>query len=610
MNRRDLLVSSAALACTAGSAFAETATPGSAGKGQIGEGGRLNALFDAIMTEALDHSPEFTTSLGLDNGARAAAKAKLDDRSIPAQDAAVARTADQLRRLRAIDRMALTPADQVNYDCVLYTTELQDQGNREFPIYGGPYQISQLTGAYQAVPDFLDSQHSIETKADADAYLSRLSAFAVALDQEIDLVRHDVAKGVTPPDFILDKTLIQMTALRDAPADKSNLVQSVVRRARDKNIAGDYATLAAAIYVGKVQPALDRQIALLKDLRRTAVHEAGVGRLPQGEAFYALSLKSWTTSDMAPDEIHRTGLALVAEQSAEIDTILRAQGLSQGSVGQRLRALYDDPKYRYPNTDAGKDKLIADLNLKVAAVQARLPAYFGTLPKAKLDIRRVPKFTEAGAPGGYYEPGTLDGTRNGAYYINLRDTAEVPSWTLPTLTFHEGIPGHHLQGSLAMEHNLPLIRKVQWFSGYGEGWALYAEQLAVEMGMYDDDPLGHVGQLHDSLFRAVRLVVDSGIHSKGWSRERAISYYVETLGDQDASATTEVERYCVWPGQACSYMLGKLDWLRQRAKAKAALGPRYDIRQFHDAGLLPGAMPLAVLDRMIDSYIAAKGSAV
>jgi len=601
MNRRDLLLSSAALACTAGSALAQTTTPD-----VMGEGARLNALFDAIMTQAFDNSPEFTTSLGLDNGARAAAKAKLDDRSIPAQDAAIARTTDQLRRLRAIDRTALSPADRVNYDCVLYTTELQDQGNRQFPIYGGPYEISQLTGAYQALPDFLDSQHSIETTADADAYLSRLSAFATALDQEIELVRHDVAKGVTPPDFILDKALIQMTALRDAPADKSNLVQSVVRRAKAKNLPGDYATPAAAIYTDKVQPALDRQIALLKDLRRTAVHDAGVGRLPQGEAFYALSLKNWTTSDMAPDEIHRTGLSLVAEQSAQIDSILKAQGLSQGTVGHRLRALYDDPKYRYPNTDEGKDKLIADLNLKVAAVQARLPAYFGALPKAKLDIRRVPKFTEAGAPGGYYEPGTLDGTRNGAYYINLRDTAEVPSWTLPTLTFHEGIPGHHLQGSLAMENHLPLIRKVQWFSGYGEGWALYAEQLAVEMGMYDNDPLGHVGQLHDSLFRAVRLVVDSGIHSKGWSREQAIKYYVETLGDQDASATTEVERYCVWPGQACSYMLGKLDWLRLRAKAKSALGPRYDIRQFHDAGLLPGAMPLGVLDRVIDGYIAAK----
>jgi uncharacterized protein (DUF885 family) len=277
--------------------------------------------------------------------------------------------------------------------------------------------------------------------------------------------------------------------------------------------------------------------------------------------------------------------------------------MSQGTVGERLRALYDDPKYRYPNTDEGKVKLIADLNVKVAQVQAKLPEWFKTLPKAKLDIRRVPKATEAGAPGGYYQNGSLDGARPGAYYINLRDTAEVPTWTLPTLTFHEGIPGHHLQLSLAQEAPLPMIRKIQFFSGYGEGWALYAEQLAVEMGMYQDDPLGHVGQLHDAMLRGVRLVVDTGLHSQGWSREQAIKYYVEALGDQDASATTEVERYCVWPGQACSYMLGKLDWLRLRQKAKDTLGDKFDIRTFHDAGLLSGAMPLAVLDRRIDAYI-------
>jgi uncharacterized protein (DUF885 family) len=197
----------------------------------------------------------------------------------------------------------------------------------------------------------------------------------------------------------------------------------------------------------------------------------------------------------------------------------------------------------------------------------------------------------------------LDGSRPGAYYINLRDTAEVPAWTLPTLTFHEGIPGHHLQGSLALETDLPLIRKTQFFSGYGEGWALYAEQLAGEMGLYDDDPLGHVGQLHDSMFRAVRLVVDTGLHSQGWSREQAVKYFVDTLGDQEASAVTEVERYCVWPGQACSYMLGKLDWLRLRQKARDAMGARFDIKTFHDAGLLAGAMPLKVLDGRIDDYI-------
>ena len=417
-------------------------------------------------------------------------------------------------------------------------------------------------------------------------------------------MRHDVGLGVVPPDFILRKTLIQLKALRDQPATQSNLVQSLVRRTREKGIAGNWEASATAAYQTRIQPAIDRQMELLSGLLPKSSPQAGVERLPGGgQAFYELSLKSWTTSDMAPADIHRLGLQLVAEQSAQIDTILKAQGYSQGTVGQRLRALYDDPKYRYPNTDAGKDQLIAHLNQLVQKMQARLPQYFGVLPKARLEIHRVPKATEAGAPGGYYESGALDGSRPGVYYINLRDTAETPSWTLPTLTYHEGIPGHHLQGSLAIEAGLPLIRKIQFFSGYGEGWALYCEQLAVEMGAYDDDPLGHVGQLHDSVFRAVRLVVDTGLHSQGWSREQAIRYYTGAIGDPEASATTEVERYCVWPGQACSYMLGKIVWLRQRARAKQALGPRFDIRKFHDAGLLSGAMPLSVLDTRIGEYI-------
>jgi uncharacterized protein (DUF885 family) len=308
---------------------------------------------------------------------------------------------------------------------------------------------------------------------------------------------------------------------------------------------------------------------------------------------------------MTPDEVHQTGLDLVASLSAQIDALMKKQGMTQGTVGQRLRAMYEDPKYRYPNTDAGKEKLLADLNEKVQAVRAKLPQWFGQLPKANVEIRRVPKAIEAGAPGGYYNSPSLDGSRPGIYWINLRDTAEVPSWTLPTLTYHESIPGHHLQISLANEaKDLPLLRKTLFNSGYVEGWALYAEQLAVEMGMYDHDPLGHIGQLHDAMFRAVRLVVDSGMHHKRWSREQAVKYAVDTLGDQEATLVTEIERYCVWPGQACSYMVGKLTWLKVRDKARKAMGRRFDIRSFHDAGLLSGVMPLDVLERRIDSYIA------
>jgi uncharacterized protein (DUF885 family) len=309
---------------------------------------------------------------------------------------------------------------------------------------------------------------------------------------------------------------------------------------------------------------------------------------------------------MSPKELHQMGLDVVADHTAKIDAIMKANGLTTGTVGERLRAMYDDPKFRYPNTDAGKEKLIADLNAKVHEIRALLPKYYGTLPKAELIITRVPKYIEAGAPGGYYNSGSLDGSRPGNYYINLRDTAEVPSWTLPTLTYHEGIPGHHLQISIAQETTLPLIRKIVGFTAYVEGWALYSEQCAAEMGLYDNDPWGHIGQLHDAMFRGVRLVVDSGMHAMHWSREQAVKYYVDTLGDQDASAITEIERYCVWPGQACAYMVGKLTILRLRDKARTALGGKFDIREFHDAVLLGGAVPLTVLETIIDGYIAAR----
>ena len=283
--------------------------------------------------------------------------------------------------------------------------------------------------------------------------------------------------------------------------------------------------------------------------------------------------------------------------------------MADGTVGKRLATLAADPKTLYANTDEAKETLLADLNAKVAVVQAKLPAYFGALPKAHVQIRRVPKAIEAGAPGGYYQSGTLDGSRPGAYYINLRDTAEWPRWALPTLTYHESIPGHHLQITLANEtQGLPVLRKISGNSGYQEGWALYAEQLAVEMGLYEGDPLGAIGQLQAALFRAVRLVVDSGLHAQGWSRDRAVDYFVDTLGEKRTSAVTEVERYCVWPGQACSYMIGKLTWLRLRDRARTALGAKFDLRKFHDAGLLSGALPLDVLATVIDEHIKAERS--
>lgn len=617
LDRRNLLktgAASAALALlstpalTAAARAAASAAP-KATPAQASAGKKLAALFDAFVQEGLDRSPEGVTSLGLDTGKRAYQKSELSQASLAEVARNKALTESQYKRLAAFDRGLLDTHDRISYDVVMFGLKNGAAADKAFDYgpggAGSPYILSQLTGAYQSIPDFLDSQHSIENKPDAEAYLSRLSAFGRQMNQEVEVVEHDAGLGCVPPDFVIARALDQMTKFRATPADKSVLVDSIVRRTKAKAIGGTWGAEAEKIVREKVYPALENQIALMKKLQKHATHDAGVWKLPKGGEYYRDSLTFWTTSSKSPAEIHQIGLDLVARFTAQIDTIMKAHGMTKGTVGQRLRGMFTDPKFRYPNTDAGKEKLLVDLNAKVKDITARLPKYFDTLPKAGLVIKRVPKYIEAGAPGGYYNNASLDGKRPGIYYINLRDTAEVPSWTLPTLTFHEGIPGHHLQLSIQQEADIPLIRKLSFFSAYIEGWALYSEQLAVEMGMYDNDPMGHIGQLHDAMLRAVRLVVDTGMHSMKWSREKAIRYYADTLGDQEASATTEIERYCVWPGQACSYMLGKLELLELRAKAKKALGSRFDIRKFHDAVLLDGAVPLSVLDTEIDAYIQA-----
>jgi uncharacterized protein (DUF885 family) len=593
MDRRTMMIGSAFAALAA----AARALPQGADNSKL-----LNALFDQFMTENLDISPLFVTSLGMDTGARARQKSEIDDGSEAGIERQKALTASQVARLRAFDRASLSASAAISYDVVMYGLRTNDEANKAFRYgtggAGQPYVLCQLDGSYQQLPSFLDNQHTIETKADVDAYIARLAGFATLLDQEVEVARHDLAMGVTPPDFALVKTLTQMQALRMPPPEKSPLTTSVVRRAGEKKIPGDYAQQASRVVQEQIYPALQRQIAVVTEMRKTATHDAGVWRLPEGEAYYAASLLNWATTGKKPAEIHQLGLELVKDHTARIDTLMRKVGMTHGTVGERLRAMYQDPKFLYPNTDAGKETLLADLNTRVQRVRAKLPSYFGAMPKANVEIKRVPKEIEAGAPGGYYNNPSLDGKRPGIYWINLRDTTEQPRWTLPTLTYHESIPGHHLQLSIQQEANLPLIRKVSFFSAYIEGWALYAEQLAAEMGEYDDDPTGHIGQLHDSMFRAVRLVVDTGLHSKRWTREQAVRYFAETLGDPETTSVTEVERYCVWPGQACTYMLGKVTFLAQRARAQQVLGTKYDVRKFHDAMLLPGAVPLELLEHV------------
>lgn len=564
----------------------------------------LSALVEAMFEKRVDNSPELATQIGYDKGARAAQKRQLDGYSRAEQNRILAENQGFLAQLRAMDRSALSAKAQLNYDVVIYIQEQLTKGSK-YP-YGStsgyylPYAISQLSGPYSTVPDFLDSQHVIENQADADAYVARLREFARVLDESTRFQQEDVRFGAFAPDFALDLTMKQLRALRDQPAAKTVLVESIVRRTKEKGIAGDWGAAAEKIVSGEIFPALDRQIALVAGLRKAASPEAGVWRLPRGDEYYADAVANATTSTLTPEEIHKLGLEQVAEISGQIDAILKREGMTKGSVGERLTALNADPKQLFPNTDAGRRKLIDYINTVVKDMDRRLSKAFATLPQAKLEVKRVPPFIQDGAPNGYYNPAALDGSRGAIYYINLKDTADWPRYGLPSLTYHEGSPGHHLQISLAQEaKDLPMLRRSAPFGAHVEGWALYAEQLADEMGVYAKDPLGRAGFLQSFLFRAVRLVTDTGIHHKRWSREKATDYMVAETGFARPRTLREVERYCVWPGQACSYKVGHMSWVKSRERAKAIQGSRFDLRQFHQI-LLEGALPLTILERLVE----------
>ncbi|MBP2161770.1 MULTISPECIES: DUF885 family protein [Asticcacaulis] len=569
---------------------------------------QLNNAYDLILREWFTASPVQATSAGLDKGQFAVAKTKLDDRSEASKASNLARLRRAVQTLRAIDRNDLSAADRLNYDSVLWDNENQlalAQGFAygDYGVFAGgfaaPYVVSQLTGAYQFVPDFLATQHEIANKADAESYLMRLSDFARAVDQENERIRADAGRGVIPPDFVLKKAMQQLIALRDTDPAYSPVVTALDSKTQALGIAGTWRDDASARLTGPVREALTRQIDILSGLAGQAKHDAGVRNQPNGEAYYAQCVKLSTSTDDSAKEVHAIGLDQVARLSAELDSRLRALGMTQGTPGERMHAMYTDPKYLYPNTDDGKAKLLNDLNGLVHKVEARLPSYFGVLPKSKVSIRRVPVATEAGAPGGYYMPGSIDGSRAGAYYINLRDTGNNPSWTLPTLTCHEAIPGHHMQLTIQNEaQGIPTLRKLLAFNANVEGWALYSEQLASEMGIYNDDAPGRIGYLHDALFRAVRLVVDTGMHNLGWSREQAITYMRDAMGDSESAVTAEIERYVVWPGQALGYMMGKITWLRLRDAQKRKQGGAFDIKAFHDTGMLAGSVPLSVLEQL------------
>ena len=605
MDRREFLCTSGAVALTVPflsgtTAFAQAA-PAAAGDAS------LNAVFERIFQEQVRTSPVGATFLGLDKGELAPLRSQLDTRPIAqARREEAARTDKFIGWLEAIPEAGLSDAGKLNREVIIWDLKTGNVGPKRFDIANpqSPYQVSQQDGLYFSRPDFLHSAHPIDSASDAEAYLSRLAQFATELDNETAEVRRQAARGYLAPAWSLDLALKQMQELRAPAPEASTMADSVASRAAAKNIAGDWRGRAAKIVAGQVYPALDREIAAVTALRPTTAAGDGIWRVPRGDEIYAAALAEATTTTYSADEIHQIGLQQVSEISGELDKILRSAGLTSGSVGARLTEFNKRPDQLYPNTDAGRTQLIDDLNAGVKAMYAKLPQAFATLPDQPLEIRRVPPEIQDGASNGYYRQATLDGSRPAIYFINLKSTGDWPKYTLPALTYHEGVPGHHLQLSIAQKAGeLPMLRRIAFYSAYGEGWALYSEQLADELGGYQG--VERAGYLQSFLFRAERLVVDTGLNHKRWTREQATDHMIATTGFARGRAQREIERYCASPGQACSYKIGHIAWERARAKAKAALGSRFDLRDFHEI-LREGAMPLTILERRIDERIKAR----
>jgi len=569
---------------------------------------QASALLDSIGENLLRLSPESATSLGIDKGPRAALRSRLGDRSTLGQRRLAVQLQNDLQRAQAIDVSGLSHSVRTSVEVVrsAYATALEGFALPYGDVAVGgwrntPYVVIQNVGAYLDVPRFLDSEHPIDTAADAQAYLARLESYPRQLDGELERIRAARAVGLVPPAFLLDKAIKQLQLSAKNAHDGGSLVESIERRTREKKIPGGWAAKARAIASRQVAPALERQIAELKAERAIATNDPGMSARPHGDGYYRWALKASTTTTMTPDEVHQMGLDELRTLQGRMDPILKGLGYTQGSVGERMKALADDPRYKFSPGDKGRAEIMAFINQRLAIIRAQLPRAFNTLVKGNLEVKRLPPEEEPGAPGAYGGAGSIDGSIPGKFWINLRTTDLHSKYSLPDLAAHEAIPGHVWQGEYA--NKLPLIRTMLAFNAYSEGWALYAEQLADELGVYDDFPAGRLGYLQSIAFRACRLVVDTGLHAKRWTREQGVKFFVDINGSNPEEVASEVDRYCSWPGQACGYKVGHSEINRQRMRAQAALGARYDLKAFDDTVVLGGNVPLDVLAKNVDEYI-------
>ena len=600
---------------TIGALAASAAMPALAACSKSTSGGTASGdprgLLDSFADHFLSLSPESATSLGVDTGHGAGLRSKLQDRSAAGMHQVASIVRDDLGRASAFDTSGLDFQMRTNFDVVRSAYETALEGFAfpygDVPVVGGnswrntPYVVIQNAGAWLDIPQLLNNDQPLETKDDAEAYLSRLTELPKALDGELERLQSARGMGLVPPSFLIDKTIPALTLAAKDAASGGAMVDTLVKKAKAKRIGGDWDTRARAILEKQVAPALQRQIAELRLERQKSTDDAGMWARPKGEEYYRWALKAGTTTTLSPEQIHQMGLTQVEQLHARMDSILKQIGYAHGSVGDRMKALAQDPKYKFSDGDAGRAEIMAYIHDRLEWINAELPRAFNTLVHPNMEVKRMAPEAEPGAPSAYGGAGSIDGKIPGRFWINLRSTDLHRKYDLADLTFHESIPGHIWQGEYT--HREPLIRQLLAFNAYSEGWALYAEQLGDELGAYDSNPAGRLGYLQSIAFRAIRLIVDTGIHAMKWSRQQAVDYFVNVNGSNPLEVASEVDRYCAWPGQACGYQVGHTTIDRLRDRAKAELGAKYDLRAFDDAVVLGGNVPMDVLARNVDDYI-------
>lgn len=569
----------------------------------------INLFFGKTALQFALKSPETLSSVRVLEGFGINGhNAELDDASLAAGDETIAYMLKTHETLLSYDDADLNAADKMSKDVMLSLLDIMVEGQR-FRFHN--YPVNQLFGVQNGFPSFMESTHQVHTMGDAEDYVSRLSKVGIKFDQVLEGLKHRENIGVLPPQFVVTKVLDEMRAFVNTPAEENILFAALVKKMEQAEMAeteqNEIAQQAKDTIEQTVYPAYQKLIDYFVILDNKVSENHGVWNLPDGDAFYALALKFFTTTDYTPEHIHNFGLEEVDRIQAEILAILAAEGwdVSAGFTAS-IENMAVSPQFYYSDSAEGREQILDDYKTMLVDVEKQMSSHFYDIPEAKVDVQRIPEFKEKTAPGAYYQRPAMDGSRPGVFYANLYDIKATPKYGMKTLAYHEGTPGHHYQLSIQQElEDMPFFRKMVPFTAYSEGWALYAERVAFEMGMLPD-PYDNIGRLQAELFRAVRLVVDTGIHAKRWSREQAIDYMSSNTGMAGSDVVSEIERYFVLPGQATAYKVGMTKILELRAKAQRALGDQYDVRDFHRTVLNNGSVPLNILEQLVDQYIEEK----